>query len=85
MKFAADVAVLPGSSRIVEGDLGRGLLYAGGGILSRYLLPGAFGAFGWVAIGLDAFSVSSSGKHLWELGSRQRAKPPVDEDLSTAS
>ena len=82
LKFAANVGVLPGTSQIVEGDVGRGLLYAGGGLLTGYLLPGALGPLGWVAIGLDAFSMSASGRHLWELGRLPRISVRVGEDHS---
>jgi hypothetical protein len=65
-KFVANLALVPGASQIVEGNVGSGILYAGSGLAARYFLPSMFGPLGWLAIGLDSYSVSASGKHLWD-------------------
>lgn len=62
VKIIADVALLPGSSQIVEGKVGSAVLYG----LAGYAARAVFGPIGWIAAGLDSFSVSSSGRHLWE-------------------
>jgi hypothetical protein len=62
-KFVGDVALMPGLSQMVEGRVGTGLVYGITGILAR----SAFGPLGWLMTGLDSYSVSSTGKHLWEL------------------
>jgi hypothetical protein len=80
IKFVADVGLFPGASQIGEGDVGRGLVYAGAGLLSRYLLPGALGPLGWIAIGIDSFSVSVAGKHIWEHGILPRVSVRLEDD-----
>ncbi|SRR6266851_3301994 len=62
VKFVADTAILPGASQLVEGAVLPGVLYGLVGWLSRAFL----GPVGWIAIGLDSYSMSASQKHLWE-------------------
>jgi hypothetical protein len=62
VRLAADVAVTPGVSHLLDGRVGQGVVYAGGALVARYLL----GPLGWLAVALDSYSVSASGKHLWE-------------------
>ena len=78
VKFIGDIAVLPGIGQIIEGSLGKGVLYGVTGVAAHAIV----GPWGWIATGLDSYSVSSSGKHLWELfgapsaaGSPTPAKP----------
>ena len=76
VKLVADLVLVPGTSHIVEGRVSSGILYAGGGFAARYLLPGILGPVGWIAVALDSYSVSASGRHLWE-----PAMPPrLDEE-----
>jgi hypothetical protein len=76
VKLVADLVLVPGASQIVEGRVGSGILYAGGGFAARYLLPGILGPVGWIAVALDSYSVSASGRHFWE-----HAMPPrLDEE-----
>src|SRR5262249_12970599 len=62
VKFLADTAVLPGASQLGEGDVGSGAVYGLAGWLTRAFL----GPLGWIGVGLDSYSKSASGKHLWE-------------------
>ena len=62
VKAFADLAVLPGSSLIMDGDIKGGLLHAAGGILAR----AALGPLGWLYLGLNSYSNSVSSKHLHE-------------------
>ncbi|MDM0053045.1 DUF6072 family protein [Variovorax sp. J22R115] len=62
VKIVANLALLPGSSQIVEGKVGSGVVYGLAGFAARAV----FGPIGWIATGLDSYSLSSSGKHLWE-------------------
>jgi len=75
VKFVGDIAVLPGIGQIIEGSVGKGVLY---GVLG-FAANAVVGPWGWIATGLDSYSVSSSGKHLWELlgssGSADSAAP----------
>jgi hypothetical protein len=60
VKAIADVAIVPGSSLIADGNVKSGALHAVGGILAGWI----FGPIGWLAVGADAFSQSVSGKHI---------------------
>lgn len=74
VKFIGDVAVIPGIGQIIEGSVGKGILYGVTGVAANALV----GPWGWIAAGLDSYSVSSSGKHLWELfGSSRAAGSPA--------
>ena len=73
VKFVGNVAVLPGIGQIIEGSVGKGVLYGVTGFVAHAIV----GPWGWIATGLDSYSVSSSGKHLWELfGSSRAADSP---------
>lgn len=63
VKFLANTAVMPGTSQIVEGQVGSGVVYGLVGLLGRALL----GPMGVLVVGLDSYSKSAAGKHLWEL------------------
>ncbi|MDP1547832.1 MAG: hypothetical protein Q8L87_17630 [Anaerolineales bacterium] len=69
VKFIGDVAVLPGIGQIIEGRLGTGVVYG----LAGFAAHAVVGPLGWIAAGLDSYSVSSSGNHLWELFGSSRA------------
>lgn len=74
VKFVGNMAVLPGIGQIIEGSLGKGVLYGVAGIAANAIV----GPLGWIATGLDSYSLSSSGKHLWELfGSSKSADSPT--------
>ena len=79
VKLVADLVFVPGASHIVEGRVGSGILYAAGGFAARYLLPGILGPVGWIAVGLDSYSVSASGRHFWE----PAVPPRLDEAPAT--
>jgi hypothetical protein len=70
--LVAELMLAPGASQILKGNVGSGIIYAGGGYAARYLLPGILGPVGWIVAALDSYSVSSSGRHIWE----QAAPPP---------
>lgn len=72
-KIIADLALLPGASQIVEGKVGSGLLFGLAGIAAKTV----FGPVGWIAAGLDSYSVSASGKHLWQLASSSKGDAPA--------
>jgi len=74
LKLLADVAIMPGSSQLVEGKVAEGALYGVAGLAGKLLISPLLGPLfwvPWVAVGLDSFSKSVDGKHLWEL------KPPI--------
>lgn len=70
VKILAELALLPGSSQIVEGKVGSGIVYGVAGFAAKAV----FGPIGWIVAGLDSYSVSSSGRHLWEIVSRRPAE-----------
>jgi hypothetical protein len=76
LKLVADVAILPGSGQLVEGNVGEGVVYGAAGLAAKMISPllGPLFWLPWVAVGLDSFSKSTSGKHLWQLS--QPAAPP---------
>ena len=81
VKFIGDVAVLPGIGQIIEGSLGKGVLYGVTGVAAQAIV----GPWGWIATGLDSYSVSSSGKHLWELFGASRAADSPTSPKSASS
>ena len=69
LKLVADVSILPGTSHLVEGKVNEGILYGLAGLASRIVLTPVLGPAVWipqVLVGLDSFSKSVSGRHLWE-------------------
>lgn len=72
-KVIADLALIPGASQIVEGKVGSGLLFGLAGIAAKT----AIGPIGWIAAGLDSYSKSATGKHLWQLISEPKASAPA--------
>jgi hypothetical protein len=70
VKVLAELALLPGSSQIVEGKVGSGILYGVAGFAAKAV----FGPIGWIVAGLDSYSVSASGQHLWQLLSKRPAQ-----------
>ena len=77
VKFVANVVIVPGASQIVEGKVVEGIAYAGSGLVARSLLPGLLGPIGWLAVALDSYSYSASGRHLWESQPATGATSPV--------
>ena len=70
LKLVADVSILPGSSQLVEGKVKEGLLYGLTGLASKIVLTPVLGPAVWIPqilVGLDSFSKSASGRHLWEM------------------
>jgi hypothetical protein len=62
VKAVADLGVLPGASLLAEGDVKSGTLHAVTGLLAGAIL----GPIGWFAVGADSFSLSVSGKHIYQ-------------------
>lgn len=77
VKLVADTTILPGSGQLIEGSVGTGVVYAAAG----FALKAIFGPVLFLGVGLDSYSKSSSGKHLWELfgKSKKEAPKPVAE------
>lgn len=61
-KAVADLAIVPGASQLIDGNIRSGVFYAIGGLAARAVL----GPIGWLVLGADSFSTSVSGKHLYE-------------------
>jgi len=80
VKFVADTAVLPGSSQLLEGSVGTGLLYGAAGLAAKTI----FGPWLWLGVGLDSYSKSATGKHLWQLigNSTDESASPVQEAIA---
>ena len=61
VKGLAD-ATLPGASLLIEGNIKSGTLHVVGGLVARAL----FGPIGWLAFAADSFSLSVTGKHIYQ-------------------
>lgn len=61
-KVLGEVAIVPGASLMVDGDMRSGIVRAAGGVLSMALLGPVFGKLAWLALGADSYSRSVSGK-----------------------
>ena len=76
VKLVADVGILPGLGQLAEGKVAEGALYGIGGLAAKALLAPMFGPLAlvaWVGLGLDSYSKSANGAHLWELKSPVKA------------
>jgi hypothetical protein len=61
VKGIADAA-LPGASLLIEGNVRSGTLHVAAGLLARAI----FGPVGWLAVAADSFSLSVTGKHIYQ-------------------
>jgi hypothetical protein len=70
VKLVADVGVLPGIGQFVEGNIAEGAMYGVSGLATKAILVPVLGGpialLAWVALGLDSYSKSTTGAHLWE-------------------
>jgi hypothetical protein len=60
VRLATDTLIIPGASQILDGKIGSGLARAVVGIAARTVL----GPIGWLVVGLDSYSKTTSGKGL---------------------
>jgi len=82
VKFLADISIMPGSSQVVEGNVGSGLVYGVAGWAAKVM----GGPLLWSVVGLDSYSMSASGKHLWELLDTSKKTPEATaEPVQTPS
>ena len=61
-KVLGEVAIVPGASLIVDGEVKSGILHAAGGLLGLAVLGPVLGPLTWLAVGADSYSRSVSGK-----------------------
>ena len=64
VKVLGEVAIVPGASLIVDGEVKSGLFHAAGGLLGVAMLGPVFGPLTWLALGMDSYSRSVSGKNI---------------------
>ena len=62
VKALGEIAIVPGASLIVDGDVKSGVVHAAGGLLGAAILGPVLGPLTWLAIGLDSYSRSVSGR-----------------------
>jgi hypothetical protein len=62
VKVLGEVAVVPGASLIVDGQVKSGIFHAAGGLLGLAVLGPVLGPLTWLAVGADSYSRSVSGK-----------------------
>lgn len=75
VKVLGEVAVVPGASLIVDGEVKSGIVHAAGGLLGLAILGPVFGPLTWLAMGADSYSRSVSGKNIVD----QFKKPKLAE------
>jgi hypothetical protein len=63
-KVLGEVAIVPGASLIVDGEVKSGILHAAGGLLGLAILGPVLGPLAWLAVGADSYSRSVSGKNI---------------------
>jgi hypothetical protein len=61
-KVIGEVAVVPGASLIVDGQVKSGIFHAASGLVGLAVLGPVLGPLAWLAIGADSYSRSVSGK-----------------------
>ena len=62
VKALGEIAIVPGASLIVDGEVKSGVFHAAGGLLGAAILGPVLGPLTWLAIGLDSYSRSVSGR-----------------------
>jgi hypothetical protein len=64
VKLVGDLAVLPGSSLLVEGKVPQGGAHAILGFLAGRLLGPVLGPVGWILVAANSYAKSTSGSYL---------------------
>jgi hypothetical protein len=62
LKLIGEVAVLPGSGLLLEGQVVNGLLHTG----TAYLAGMAIGPIGWILVVADSYAQATTGRPLWD-------------------
>jgi hypothetical protein len=75
VKVLGEVAVVPGASLIVDGEVKSGIVHAAGGLLGLAVLGPVLGPLTWLAMGADSYSRSVAGKTIVD----QFKKPKLAE------
>lgn len=70
VKAVGEIAVMPGTSLIMDGNVGLGAAHAVGGLVAGW----ALGPIGWVAIGANSLTRSLTGKNIFQHFSDYRAR-----------
>ena len=63
-KAIGELAIVPGASQIVDGQVKSGLLHAAGGIVGLAMLGPVLGPLAWIGFAADSYSKSVAGKSL---------------------
>ena len=61
VKLASEVLVSPGTSQLLEGNVGSGVIHMAGGILSRIALGATLGPIAVAGLILNSYSKSTTG------------------------
>lgn len=72
VKVIGEVAVVPGASLIVDGQVKSGIFHAAGGLLGLAVLGPVLGPLTWLAVGADSYSRSVSGKTIVDQFSKKK-------------
>jgi hypothetical protein len=71
-KVLGEVAIVPGASLIVDGEVKSGIFHAAGGLLGIAILGPVLGPLTWLAVGADSYSRSVSGKSIVDQFSKKK-------------
>lgn len=66
IRILGEVALLPGTSRLIDGEVKDGSLHAAAGLLVRGLVGGPIGVVGSLLVAANSYSRSTSGRNLSE-------------------
>jgi hypothetical protein len=69
VKAAGEAYIIPGASLMLDGNVKGGVIHMAGAYAARAL----FGPIGWAYFAADSFSLSVSGKHIYQQFSKPTA------------
>lgn len=85
VRLAGDTMLVPGTSQLLDGQLGAGAVRAAAGIAARAV----FGPIGWLAVAADSYAKSSTGKSLVDRirrrGEDSKPAPAAAEEAPAAA
>jgi len=65
-KLVGEYALIPGVSLAADGDVKGGIIHAAAAVAAGVVLGPVLGPIGWIAAGIDSYSKSVTGRHVYE-------------------
>lgn len=81
LKLAGEVAILPGTSLLMQGKVPQGATHAILGWLAKIALGPTAGTIGWLLLAANSYAKASSGKYMHDYV--LDVLPDVDVDVKT--